>query len=318
MAIEFTARWSDPSYNHGSPFDTASLSWDAAGGLIQGEVKAALNQIPLYINLPYTQFDPNGDSRLLVQSINIRPQGFRLWIVTANFAVPVNGTFDDDAQPVKIKYQWNPIVHSVEVDRDINGNPLLNSGNEPYRVSVERQSIQLTVVRRESSFSNVQALLYANAVNSDNFYGAAPGTVQCKHIKPSGEFTTDSSFVDVEYLFEFRSEKTWGLKPFWSRTLNAAYHVFAVKRDATGASTGEYVWAEIRLNDQARTRPSTPILLDRRGFPTEQEKYVALGGTYADQAHIVGREFEIAPDGITSFIRYQHDDELPFSALGLT
>lgn len=109
------------------------------------------------------------------------------WLVTVQFG-PISNDIEED--PFAQAWEYSLDGQSVEVpfDVDVDGKAVCNSIGDPFQTATMRQMNQpiLTVTRNEASFQPAYHL-YANTVNSDVFYGGAPGTVLCQPVKQHRE-----------------------------------------------------------------------------------------------------------------------------------
>lgn len=126
----------------------------------------------------------------------------KTWIVTCEFK-----TLSRDDQkklvtplnrPYEISYGYEHFSEVVE--KDINGGAILNTAGEYFDPPIERDASRpvLTITRNESSFPVSLAFAYADAINSDWFQGASPGTVKVFNI---GGQRVIEEFNDSEIMF---------------------------------------------------------------------------------------------------------------------
>lgn len=171
------------------------------------------------------------DSRRKVRRVNVRQiQSSPLFEVDVQYEVPPDGSRHraeealGEQEPLSAPpvYEWRQIVQDVPIDRDVDGNPIVNSARQGFATPPTKRirSIHLTISRNQSVFNVARSLDFANAVNADQFQGAAPGLVQCLEIVPTSVFTIDFAYINVAYAFEFRDDVTWGPKPFQLRILD--------------------------------------------------------------------------------------------------
>jgi hypothetical protein len=109
---------------------------------------------------------------------------------------------------------WSFQKYQKPITTDINGAALVNSADEPFDPPVEIDDSRpaLTVSRYEIIFSPALAVAYMDAVNSDPFAGALPGTAKVDSI--TGVFVYVEGFFlwKVTYVIHFRREG-WDLQP---------------------------------------------------------------------------------------------------------
>lgn len=77
---------------------------------------------------------------------------------------------------------WGSMEYQRPMVIDYNGTPILNTMGEKFDPPYEETvcCLVLSVKRNEPVFNHNLALYYANTVNNDTFYGAAPGYVRCR------------------------------------------------------------------------------------------------------------------------------------------
>ena len=85
--------------------------------------------------------------------------------------------------PAWQREEWGFRVENVLLDTEINGNPIVNSADEPFDPPITEDLYDLvcTIVRTEATFDHQEAVRYANGMNSDEWRGHAVGT--CRLIR---------------------------------------------------------------------------------------------------------------------------------------
>ena len=123
-------------------------------------------------------------------------------------------------RPVKVNLDFT--VFRKVVTHDLNGYPITNSAGDPPSEPVEIDAVHplLKFTRNEASQPFSLMLDYAQATNSDSFYGAAPGTVRVMIRCGDVQTENDVQFYQVEYTFEYRKE---GWDP---RFLNIGFNTY--------------------------------------------------------------------------------------------
>lgn len=177
-------------------------------------------------------------------------------------------------------YGWT-WVHSTEpVDRDANGDAMANPLGHAYTgISRKFSDLRLTYTRNEASFSPVAMLAYADAVNSDTFWGAKAGLAQVQDI--SGKRIVDGTgyYWNVTYVIDFR-------KDGWKHR-TACQGLYYYKNDDSG---------------KKRVVPA----VDANGSPlTTPVKLKANGELLPEGSETVWEEFQLYP-------------RVAFAGLGLT
>jgi len=99
---------------------------------------------------------------------------------------------------------WSFEEHSRYVGQDRDDKPILNTAGDRYEDPVEIVDCfpTLTISKNKASFDVSDAYLYNNAVNSDTFRGAEPGTLRVK-ITATQQFANDEHFWATTYTFRY-------------------------------------------------------------------------------------------------------------------
>lgn len=155
-------------------------------------------------------------SLLFVKSRDCRSDGDdgKAWIVTAKY----DNQFKDDPasfepnplnRPVKYSLEWSQF--SRIVTKDAEGALILNTVDDRFDEPLEQDdSRPILVAVRNHAASELGSLIalavdYKDAVNSDTFYGAPPGSVKMAPFT-TGEIQYENGvkFYTVRYEFHFR------------------------------------------------------------------------------------------------------------------
>jgi hypothetical protein len=106
--------------------------------------------------------------------------------------------------------EWGAVDYQRVVDRDINGDPIVNSAGARFDPPVEEDDSRLVlkVQRNEASFNVSLAQQYTNALNSDSFLGGDPYTWLCKAFTGTRKVEDGIVYWSVQYEFHYRSD-TW-------------------------------------------------------------------------------------------------------------
>lgn len=136
-------------------------------------------------NVPFDYGDPylistEGDAGAVVNNIDTEQQDDDglTWITTVTFGKR-NSKFGSNPVnlPARVSGSFQMLTKSIIYD--INNVPIENSAGVPYDESEIDDPQPLLVVRKNySTWNPLLAYLYRNAVNSDPYRGAAPGTVK--------------------------------------------------------------------------------------------------------------------------------------------
>lgn len=123
------------------------------------------------------------------------------------------GNFTGTPDPLQQKSKLRILSGSTTepIDRDIHGNPLLNSAGDPPNPKPTRfiRNIGFEVTRYESQFNFANAFSYQDTCNSDTVQvGAigsfAPGTLLCESVQAPEQFDFDAAYIKMVYVFRAR------------------------------------------------------------------------------------------------------------------
>lgn len=156
------------------------------------------------------------------------------------------------------KRNWGSLEYSRVVEKDIDGNPVVNKAKQKFDPPLEEEvSIMvLTVERNEAYFDHGLAWALSNRVNSATFYGADPRHVKSKAPRGQEIWEGELNYWTITYEFHFHPE---GWDP---EVLNAgSYYI-----DANGKK-------RLPEDDVTGAQHTAPILLDTNG------NKLAAGGT---------------------------------------
>jgi hypothetical protein len=247
-------------------------------------------------NLPYV-----GD--LLAGTVQIRCKSKRptrispiFWIVEIGYEGEINtasgggGGIDSSPLDVPALKRWGKIEREIEINEDVNGKPFVNQNAElmAYAGSTLTHTISdftLSIDKNYASVNLPSILEYLHSVNSDTFYGFAPGTVRLTgfnadevYAEASGGYFKVIASFQMRYPYRTTAEKAW-----FKRELHQGYQY----KDSSGDLR------IVRLDSTVDASPSpTPALLKADGT----REYVPADAHYL--------EFEV----------YQ---KLPYTPLGL-
>jgi len=117
-------------------------------------------------------------------------------------------TFDPTANPLEAPWEveWGFATANEPINTDITGKPILNSAEESPDPSVTRDisDLVLRIRRNESAFNPLQASNYKDAINSDWFWGFAPGLVRCTQYNARIVKRGNLWYWQVQYEFQMR------------------------------------------------------------------------------------------------------------------
>lgn len=308
-----TERWSDRKLTKG-----ANNAWTAVRSF---EVITATDEDDVFgATLTSTDLpNPTGlvpahneahplQSRLKVANRDVMRIGFNLYRLTVNYSIPADGTEhagteDPLGQPPR--YRWRRTTVTEEVDRDIYGNPIVNSARDPFNRPAQRDFTNriLEIRRYEPYYDLSKAELYERKVNLGTFtitgvVSVGEGLCRCNLVSPTDEYVADAEYVEIVYELEFDPEG------FRSRHLD----------EGSRAHIGDGTKAE--LYDKTGARISSPVLLAGNGTTLDTS---LLAGTppgitqvaYTDPPE--GAEIETTADA--AFLLYEQHEKISFGAL---
>lgn len=146
-----------------------------------------------------------------------------MWVASCKYStiMPKGGPVDDNSKGLgspqhKKGASNNPEDEPPDIDwdfetshktlpYDLDGKPYLNSAGMPYATNppIDQGYPILVYTRNELFFNKNNAAKFAYAVNSDNFLGNPPGTVQCLPPKAKMRFKGLTAYFRVTYRFRF-------------------------------------------------------------------------------------------------------------------
>lgn len=152
----------------------------------------------------------DSESDLQARVRRIQPQqqdNPRLWEVRVEY----DSTQEEESEspfdkPPEVSWDFAQFTRVAYKDRD--GKAILNSAGQYFDPPIEIDDSRpvLTVVRNEPSYNPSLAYQYRDAVNSDAFYGAPPGTAKVVKITGASAVENDIPFWRVTYEFSFNPD----------------------------------------------------------------------------------------------------------------
>jgi hypothetical protein len=116
-----------------------------------------------------------------------------------------NGAPQPDPTLRRPRVSWGFAQFSKRVTTDRDGNAVLNSAGQAFDPPPERDFSRrvLTITRIESDYDDATAEEYQDAVNTDEFYGRAPGTAKMTSITASDHWENGDHYWEVTYIIHF-------------------------------------------------------------------------------------------------------------------
>ncbi len=165
------------------------------------------NAFDVHQNAQWDDADPD----LICQSVFARRKSPLMQELTASYAYAPTGFFQPTADPLTLpwRYTWEPVTLTIPIDRDADGNPILNSAYDPPSSPPTKKVTFwcLRVLSNEPFFDYALFNPFNNTVNSDtitltqpngNDTTFGPGTIFCDLIRPTRDYTANDLFVPVE------------------------------------------------------------------------------------------------------------------------
>jgi len=133
----------------------------------------------------------------------------QVWYVTSEYSSKYENPDLNEENPTyrPSELNWDFVSYQRPLERDLTGAPIVSSSGEPFDppVEIDDSRLVLTIVRNELDFDPALALLYQDAVNSDNFLGTYPGQAKVR-LKAARQFETGLFFWRTTYEVQFRRE----------------------------------------------------------------------------------------------------------------
>ncbi len=173
-----------------------------------------------------------------------------------------------------LRVQFNPGLRSEPIDRDTDGNPIINSAGDPNDPPIQTDftTLAFRVIRTESApFDAARALSFMRCVNSTACTIAGmkfdEGQLLCKVIAPIAEVTSKSRRIDIGYDFEGHGEG-WD-----ARVLDQGYRGISSNTGGTRGGRGggpTEIYNPPNPDDTNTIKPvqiSVPVRLNGKGKP---------------------------------------------------
>jgi hypothetical protein len=102
--------------------------------------------------------------------------------------------------------EWDFVSSMEEIDRDIDGNPIVNSARQRFDPMPQEEFLYpvLRITRNEATDNAAQRVLYRGAVNSDPFYGVGPGQARLNGIPARRIVSGLLIYWQKTYTIQFR------------------------------------------------------------------------------------------------------------------
>ena len=152
------------------------------------------------------------------------------------------------------KISWSFATSNEPIDTDTYGDPIVNSAGESFDppITMDVDDLVLRIEKNQSNYDELQAAEYKNAVNSDYFWGYAPGTCILKIYDGSQQRIAGLTYWVVNYEIQIRWDG-------WKRRI--VNEGFRYKTGTQTDSIDDYKIAKDTDNNPL----SSPILLNTDG-----------------------------------------------------
>jgi len=200
------------------------------------------------------------------KAYRVDPQGTAsslAWYVYVDYRRPTHKTKAEDPLDDPVQIEWGFRTVSAVLEKDRNGNGILNSAGEPFDPPLEDDVhiLTLTVTRNEPTFSANTANNYVNTVNSGTvtLCGLQVTARQAKLSGCSAQSAERNgvNYCIVRYQLEFKVA-TWDrdvLDQGIREWIDAGDHSKGLKQ--IKGPDGEYVMKPVKLNGNGRASAAT-------------------------------------------------------------
>jgi hypothetical protein len=200
------------------------VSSDPANGplnvVVNGQLAGSPDRLPT-IYEPYAFASEGIDFSAVALSMDCELEhgdlAAKIWLVTVHYGPRGQFRLSDIEPPIYRDpiYRIETNTYSRIVERDIDGGAIANAIGEPFDPPVEEEWMApvLTVTKYFGSLAECEAIMteYADAVNLDEWHGAAPR--QCKMIRFSSsqeQSEHNQTFYALTMSIEFKRQgETW-------------------------------------------------------------------------------------------------------------
>jgi hypothetical protein len=239
------------------------------------------------------------------------PKGPQNFVLDVNYGPIGATTVDTSKLNLPPTYQPDLTLVTEPVDRDIHGNPIVNSAMDPFQQNPSKQLVDVhyTYKRWEKSFNGPFALNFMGKVNADQFnmpgFGTVdPGQALCLRIAPASEYDRNTKAVQNVYSFHIREDG------FKTRILDKGRRGFY-----QGGTDTIYTK---NSSGKAGDPVSDDVLLDF-GVPFNQDNYVIGKEANAPfRSDELPSEVEQDREELAIFLRYEIYKKVAFAAMNLT
>lgn len=246
------------------------------------------------------------DLGALVRSLNARrlPDERLLWEVEVTYSSRNQGDDIVEQNPLDrpAKKRWSTEPYQRIIHHDRFGSPIFNSAHDTFDPPIMIDDMRLTLIYTRNEATNDIPFIFsfANAVNSDVFYGFQPGEVKLTHIESEEEKENNVIFWVTTYEFHFRRTITNPQAQIYKPNGNSWQQIPSIPP-----------WSTTPLNVGFHELKSGKLvrITDTSGKPTPVPLRLNIDGT---------RMSASATPSQSVFLSFECYDVKPFTALGIS
>jgi len=158
-----------------------------------------------------------GDSRFFCDSIGVSQTGPISYEITANYkTIPYTEEDNPNAQPgiEPTKISISTINSQVEIDTDIEGDPLANSVGDAYQgLTKDVGDVVITLQKKYDVFRIEDFYQYINTVNDETFLGMEAGILRVTGITANQVIEAERRYWDVTVQLTARKPLAKDVEP---------------------------------------------------------------------------------------------------------
>lgn len=292
MAATANLQWSQSGKTEGANNqDSAVQVWDCVGYTDEAAAKALFPIGAQYVDNALPDTTPSlGGSLMRLRSRAVKTVGVKHWVITCSFDVPPTGGHKrqaDGENPLDkpTVWDWKPIFESKSFDRDLDGNPILNSAYDALATAPQKPLTlwQLNLTKNFQSFNLSSFAPYIQAVNDSDIIYTQPdgqqltiywGNMLCEFVAPAAPYSDEMTYVPVTASFKIYMPETMN-------DLTIKYHQLTFIDQGTTAFYGSTIPNAKRGHICTKEGDviSRDALLDGSGAPLDTNLQVKDGAT---------------------------------------
>jgi hypothetical protein len=301
--VEATERWSDRRYARGK---SAAKAWDVVHAANEDEAVNAAG-------VPRPGEKHPLDGTMYAEPPEATREGYNYYVVRVSYGLDEGGQGGDQSETHPLnrrpRIAWDLGSTGEPFDRDIEGNPIVNSAGDAFDPPPNRDfiSVFFTLSRYEQSFDGALAIQITNCVNSTRFnvmgmFYVEIGQARLVSMKPTHDYDAGAEYIEVAYQFEARFDG------HQLRILDQGQRAIYTNADDE-ISIGE-------IFDGDGNQVSSPVLLNGGGAPLNDQYKVANTDTegLSSASPPLGSELETTESAC--FLKYKRYPAVDFNLLG--